>query len=180
MIKIFSPFRIETPFPWMLKSESFGMGKKKAEQFAHELEGCSYETILVIGSSGALRPHLKPGDTFFVSEIVSEAETIKIPQRFSGPSARLYTSARIIADPNEKIQISERLNADIVDMEMGFLWTAASESLRKKFVFVRGVLDASGHELDFKKASTWLRLPGQIHRYRLGMRSFLRDHIFRR
>lgn len=80
-------------------------------------------SLLLLGFSGSLQPHLQVGDAIQATEIVDlenrrwSASPVLEANRSRGASGRLLTVPRLLGDPTEKQALGSRYNALAVDME---------------------------------------------------------------
>lgn len=159
---LFCPTTYEVPRQYKSHVRIFGMGVKRAQQLALELNSAQHsKPIVVFGSAGALNPKLNPGDFFRIERISFDSKSFEIPNHFNIPlkPASLLTSHQLVPTAKEKQNLYQRYGSDLVDMEMGALWQLASEETRKQFVFVRTVIDDAGSDLPaFLSNNIWKTL----------------------
>lgn len=139
------------------------MGKRKAQGLAQKLEGSDFSRIVVFGCAGALQESLRAGDLFLIDRL-STGEKIGGEDLFpSLPKAKITSVRKPVFGAQEKSELREKTGADLVDMEMEFLWQTASPELRKKLIFIRGVIDQIGDR--------WTALPKRWFQYQKGIGS---------
>jgi hypothetical protein len=142
----FCPTRFEVPAPFKNKTKVFGMGKEAAEALADELLKLPEDSRLVVfGCAGALREHFEPGEVFFVTHV----GRFSLEPLANGKAARLASSEIILRTTAEKTAFQIQTHADLVDMEMDFLYQRLPDSVRKRVFFVRGVADRLNDEISF-------------------------------
>ncbi len=172
-LRLFCPTRFEVPSKFKSRTEIFGMGVRRAEVLAKNLNQSPIDSpIIIFGSAGALAPHLKPGDTFIIDEIFYDGKShqLEIPH-LDFARARLFTSKTLLKTRNEKKHASDVSRAALVDMEMGALWCGASETVRKNMILLRTVIDTSEQEFPNIKSLKFLAdLFGIVKNWRVYLR----------
>ena len=112
-----------------------GVGKKGSERAARLLiESYNPELIIIAGYAGSLTPDLVVGDVVVYSRALSESgEDVKFIRREEplstslGNDGTVLTVDRFIGSVEEKRELGERLNAQIVDMESLYIARIAAE-----------------------------------------------------
>jgi len=161
MIGFFSPTIFEVPPTLLYKTKTFGIGHKRAVALARKLEGSPFSKILIFGCAGALHENIRSGQIFLV-ETLSTGVRMEATDLFPNlPRAKLFSSKTIVTGTEKKREIQSLTQASLVDMEMEFLWEAATSATRKKFIFIRGVLDELNDGL-FSMPYRWLNYQKNI------------------
>lgn len=191
----FTPTKFEIAPRWSRNTKHFGMGRRNAERFAAKMnqEHKAYSKIIVYGCAGGLKKDLTLGSTFVVEEVLDGQNRFQIlSQEYSHlPRARLFTSPKIVSNPDEKHRLRDEHQVDLVDMEMFYIWNSANEDFRSKLIFVRSVLDTVSEDMNFLiSKDPWLSIDGflksfikmlgliaKLRRYRKSMDRFLRDRF---
>ncbi len=174
MIHFFAPTRFEVPLGFHLKTESFGIGKRKAEKLVEKILLLSAEPkILIFGCAGALKKGFRAGEVFEITTIRAQDEEIQIPQRLNLPGASLATSRKILKSSTDKETFQRSSGADLVDMEMEFIWKKSPSEIRDRLIFVRGVFDDLDAELRLNTLKTPLEMLRSFWRYQTAMKSEL-------
>ena len=96
--------------------------------------------IIVLGCAGALNPEMKIGQTFIISSVglKTPLEKMPIPPELAHfPTASLLTQPKVVKTPNEKEELFQKTQADLVDCEMGYLWEQLNDRNRENIIFVR-------------------------------------------
>lgn len=160
--KLFCPTPFEVPNAFRSSTEVFGMGKSRAETLVKRLEGLPEDSkILVFGSAGGIKPGIRVGEAFCISEIDCQS-LMKLPGL---PTARIHSSTTILKTPKEKAAAYKATGAELIDLEMEYLFRAASESIRKRLYFLRVVIDGPNDDLSFLEGDQFrLKNLHSIHR----------------
>ncbi len=166
------------------------MGPERARKLAAELESQStVDRIIVYGCAGALTKEFRPGDTLQITHVIGpdSASELKASQETLF-DARLVSVSHLIRTPKEKSELQESTGAQLVDMEMAYLWKACSPRVREKLTFIRGVVDGLNADLCFltpasqlawtkllhpRGARALLEFMKNLRRYRSSMESYL-------
>ncbi len=178
-MNFYCPTRFEIPFRFQLQTQTFGMGPRAGESLAQQLNTqTSQSPIVVFGCAGALKPQLKAGDVFVVSEVIYKDQKFTLNPLPGLPSARVYSSDKLIKSGTLKQSLYERHQTELVEMEMGAILSSLNPLLRDKLIFIRGVVDTADEGL--KSTFDWLRLVRALGPYHREMGRFLsqlnRDH----
>lgn len=168
------------------------MGREKSEALVkvwnQDLDNEDF--LIVYGCAGALTPKHRVGETFVISHLVNEGSRQQVlhPATSSHPQATVTTSTKIISTSDEKRALHRETSADLVDMEMFYLWEGANPHVQRRLIFVRGVLDQYEDNLQFVnrpaqwlKPHTWLHATTILRRLKVYLRSmedFLKDPRF--
>ena len=196
-LHFFCPTKFEIPSTEASRTQIFGIGKEKAEALAKIISQTkSTDFIFVYGCAGALNPSLVPGEIFLISHLFenSQLHEISVPHSLKNfPKAKLYTSEVLVPSAEEKSHLFKVTGADLVDMEMLFIWKNIPEDVRKRILFVRGISDSTEDRLDFlktvgseikfskstfvslKKMSQLLRFIRNFSKYKKRMSGFLAE-----
>lgn len=147
MNSFYAPTRFEVPLLWQHRVKVFGMGRRAAHRLADQVNRTSSsESILIFGSCGSLRSHLKAGDVFEVTSVTNGEKDHSVEGGFGLASARLFSSRRLLGSSREKQKAAEETGADLVDMECAFFLEALRPELRARVRIIRCVIDPLGFE----------------------------------
>lgn len=154
MMIFHAPSPFEAPSKSRSKFEYFGQGPDAARRLARRLNASQVSAqIIVLGTAGALKESLKPGDCFLIRELLRIGKpkiVIPISEELSNfPSATCITMDEPILMSAVKAEISRQTQADLVDCEMYDLYSELRPDLRTHCIFVRGVIDRAKDEIDF-------------------------------
>ncbi len=181
---LWAPLRFEIPPSFQFSTTAFGMGERAASNLVGQLESSAEPLIIVFGSAGALDPTLRPGDAFIISSVQGPKHGPQITENISRaadflhlPQAPLYTSKTLLKTARDKLEVYQTNGCRLVDMEMAYLWAAASPSLRQRLLFVRCVIDGQSHGLDFSSRLGALKLLPNWLRYIQGMNRLLKSIV---
>jgi hypothetical protein len=156
MKAFYSPHPQEIPKGFENQFKSFGMGPEAAKNLARRLSLSKPSgPIILLGSAGGLKDHLKPGDCFIIHEIYLKTgfEKLSIPRSLKFlPQARLVSVEQPVTRSEIKRSLGQSSDCDLVDCEMSFFWDEISDDLKSRIIFIRGVLDPASENLDFLKA----------------------------
>lgn len=148
---LYTPTFLEVPKTYKARTQVFGMGKKKAERLGEHINEHSNSGVhLVFGSAGGLKPGLEVGESFLVEKIFGHDFELK--SEISMPRASLFTSESLLKSQKEKTFVHQTTQADLVDMEMGFLWQKLIPERRSQILFLRTIVDTSEDEFKWSSA----------------------------
>lgn len=176
-IGLFAPLPFEVPLRYWSATERFGMGPQKARNFAKRLheQHSHLDWIIVYGCAGALHPDLKPGGAFVVSELHTQNGLVEIPSHrlFEEPKIRIKSSPVIVGEPAAKKQMLTETGAQMVEMEMEYIFESLEPSFQKRIIFLRGVLDSVHDPLDLSKWSGYPKLASLFWKFQRGIAPLL-------
>jgi nucleoside phosphorylase len=101
--------------------------------------------VILAGTAGALRPEMKIGDVFLISEVIHEKDgrvlLVPLPQIFSGIKTATVLTGSVLADPRTKKRLlADFPAASLYDMESFYLADICL-ALKKDFLIIRTVSD---------------------------------------
>lgn len=141
--------------PERLRIAVSGADSARAEALTAGLCREGAKAIVSVGISGALSPHLKPGDLLIAERVVTDQDAIscdpvlwtallgvlqKTPGAAVRPAVTLFGADAIIASPAEKARLYREFGAAAVDMESHGAGRAAREA-GVPFAAIRAVAD---------------------------------------
>lgn len=190
MPAFYVPHPQEIPAGFEKSFKSFGMGPRAAVELARKLSLTKPPgPIIIMGSAGALKSHLRPGDFFIVKSLYLDGsqQELSIPKRLHFlPQASLTSVTKPVTRSTDKLKLGKDSGCDLVDCEMEFIWNEISDDLKPKLLFIRGVLDLADENLDFledyqirwqslvqpKKLLQFIKFVGNFFRYQKSAREF--------